>query len=85
MSNPYDFVQAPNIAGAGNYAQMLQQGLSNLGKPAQQQKPPANNPNQPQTNNVFNQPQQNGQVPAQNNYIGQLLKGLFGQSNTSGS
>jgi hypothetical protein len=39
MSNPYDFVQAPNIAGAGNYAQMLfnalkkKQGNSSGGSP----------------------------------------------------
>jgi len=34
MSNPYDFSQAPNIAGAGNYAQMLQ----GLFRPPQQQR-----------------------------------------------
>jgi hypothetical protein len=37
MSNAYDFVPAPNIAGAGNYAQMLASLLNPNQKNGQQQ------------------------------------------------
>lgn len=80
MSNPYDFSQMPNIAGAGNYAQMLQNGLSNLGKPKQQQQPqqPAT-PNTP-NGNIFSSPFLGGGTGQNQNYVASLLKSLFGNT-----
>ena len=74
--DPYTVGQMPNIAGAGNYASMLQSAIGGLGKP-QQAKPAQPGVQAP----GVGQAQQPGTVAGptqQQNYIQQLLKSLFG-------
>jgi hypothetical protein len=76
----YMDVPPPNIAGAGNYAQMLQQGLSNLGKPRQQQQQrQPGTPNTP-SGNLFSTPFLGGGTGGgQTNFLQQLLASLGGR------
>jgi transcription initiation factor TFIID subunit TAF12 len=59
MSNAYDFSQAPNIAGAGNYAQML----AGLFRPQQQQQQKPQQGQQGQQGGPFQQGFIHGMLP----------------------
>lgn len=77
----YGDPNGPNIAGAGNYAQMLQQSLTNLGRQQQRQQPRPATPATPSTpaGNVFSSPFLGGGTgDGQTNYM-RLLASLFGR------